>query len=518
MKAFILTALMVSVLALPGHLSAFSAGSNMFASSPTITGSEGVSNPTNLTPFNDEDGEPTHPDVSAIRRTAWWRWTAPSTGFCTVDTRMSVSDLHGISDTLVGVYTGNVVNGLSRVAAVDDYNSLALFPDSYHASAVFYAQAGVTYHIVVDGYAGTILTERYNVILRLRHVALQRSIHGASWRMLRTDSVNHTGAIQVTTTGTGALTGRFRIGTRSFPFAGAFGTDGLFTASFLLPPTPGFQPEPPITLVFSGAGFWPFQITSGSLGRSMGNLFERKVFSTSVPSPFAGRFTAGLFTPSSIGGYGFVSMKVANSGLGQGVMVLPDGAAVTFSSYPFSSGSMDYYYDGHLPRNNGKGVFNYSLTIRESGAHDDVWGYGFILRPPAPSAVFFPGGYREDFSFTGGTWTKPVLDSRALGFLSDVSGLGKLSVFASGGEISSTIEENLSFGTDNRFVFTSGARRPSLVLNLNTGVLTGSINEPSTRKRSIRGVLFRNVMFNTTIGAGLVTGTTRTQAFGVTKR
>jgi hypothetical protein len=518
MKAFILSLLMVSMVALPGRLSAFSAGSNTFATSPTINTSEGYSSATNLTSFTVEPGEPSL--SGGAGHTAWWRWTAPSSGFCTVDTRRGATELHAVYDTLMGVYTGDAVDHLTTVATVDDYNSSSLFADSLQASAVFYAQAGVTYHIKVDGW-GAITADRYIVMLNLRHVALQRSIQGAVWRSSSANAVKQAGSIQITTTGTGALTGRFRIGTRSYSLAGAYGTDGLFTASFIVPPTPGIQPEPPITLVFSGAGYRPFQITSGSLGRTiMGYLYERKVFSTRVPAPFAGRFTAGLSSLTPLGGHGFVTLTVANSGLGQGVMVLPDGATATFSSYANSNGINEYHYVGHSLRNSGKGLVNFDLTVYETGAIDEVAGGGLFIRPEAPSGVFFPGGYTSQFSFQGGTWIKPAIESRALNFLNDVGGLGKLSVEAIGGEIASDFDENLSFGTDNKFVFVSDDRRPSLVLNQTTGVLTGSINEPSSpsRKRSLRGVLYRSIWFAQTRGVGQVSGTTRTQPFTVTKR
>lgn len=516
MKSFILSLAMISMVALPGRLSAFSAGSNTFATSPTINTSEGGSVATNLTSFTAESGEPSL--SGGAGHTAWWRWTAPSSGFCTVDTRRGVTEPHAVYDTLVAVYTGNTVDNLTNVAAVDDYNSSLLFADPLQASAVFYAQAGVTYHIKVDGYSA-ITADRYNVILYLRHVPLQRSIQGASWRMPSANTVKQAGSIQITTTGTGALTGRFRIGTRSYSLAGAYGTDGLFTASFIVPPTPGIQPEPPITLVFSGGGNRPFQITSGSLWRPVtGFLYERKVFSTRVPAPFAGRFTAGLSSFTPLGGHGFVTLTVANSGLGQGVMVLPDGATATFSSYPNSNGINEYHYVGHSLRNSGKGLVNFDLTVYETGVIDEVIGGGLFIRPEAPSAVFFPGGYASLFSFQGGTWSKPAIGSRALDFLSDVGGLGKLSVEALGGEIASNFAENLSFGTDNKFVFVSGARRPFLTLNQTTGVLTGSINEPSSRKRSLRGVLYRSIWSAITQGVGQVSGTTRTQPFTVTKR
>jgi hypothetical protein len=515
MKTLHLSLVLVSLLVLPARLSAFSAGSDTFAASPTITSQDGYADPpTNLTAFTAEGGEPNHMASGGAHKTAWWRWTAPSTGFCTVDTRRSLGDYHGVFDTGVAVYTGNVVNNLTRIAWNDDSAASRLSPDYYLSSCVFYAKEGVTYHIAVDGYINAVTSDRYNVILRLRHVPLRRSIRGSSWR-ITANSVNQAGLIQITTTGTGALTGRLRVGARSYPLAGVFGTDGLFTASFLLPQPHGMAPEPPTTLIVSGGGDCVFQVTVGSSGMAIGNLYERKVFTSNAPAPFAGRFTARLWADYNLGGNGFMTLKVGSNGRSTGVVVAPDGSTATFSAYAHDAMGGYYNFDAHLPRNNGRGVLNLGFFIKEGGAHDDLSGGGYLIRPPAPSAAFFPGGYNGYFSIDGGTWTQPAPGTRAFNFLASSMGSGKLIVKASGGEIAADFEEALTFGTNNKFVFVSGIRRPTLTLNLTTGVLTGSLTEPATRKRTIRGVLFRNSALPLTAGMGLLSGKALTQAFEV---
>jgi hypothetical protein len=74
----------------------------------------------------------------------WWTWTAPASGLVYVDT-------HGSNfDTLLGVYKGNSVSGLTLVASNDDD------PTSFTVTSLlaFNAVAGQTYHIAVDGYNG----------------------------------------------------------------------------------------------------------------------------------------------------------------------------------------------------------------------------------------------------------------------------------------------------------------------------------------------------------------------------
>lgn len=89
--------------------------------------------------------EPDEPDHAGDfgGRSVWWRWTAPSDGNVTIDTRGSGFD------TLLAVYTGSSLAGLASVAFNDQD------PDGGDASIVsFNATAGVVYHIAVDGYDG----------------------------------------------------------------------------------------------------------------------------------------------------------------------------------------------------------------------------------------------------------------------------------------------------------------------------------------------------------------------------
>ena len=96
-----------------------------------------------------EPGEPEHgPDGSA---SVWYRWTAPTTGPATFE--LCDSDF----DTLLAVYTGASVDGLTRVAQ-DDNDC----PGEYASRVSFVASAGQEYRIAVDGAYG----ERGDLVLR----------------------------------------------------------------------------------------------------------------------------------------------------------------------------------------------------------------------------------------------------------------------------------------------------------------------------------------------------------------
>jgi hypothetical protein len=94
-----------------------------------------------LTPIGKESGEPNHagnPGGASV----WWSWTAPVSARVAFDTQGSDFD------TLLAVYTGTGVNSLTEVASNDQACN------SDQSKVVFEAQAGITYHIAVDGYFG----------------------------------------------------------------------------------------------------------------------------------------------------------------------------------------------------------------------------------------------------------------------------------------------------------------------------------------------------------------------------
>jgi hypothetical protein len=86
-------------------------------------------------------GEPAHAGCPAAR-SVWWTWSAPYGGTVTLGT------LGSDFDTVLAVYTGSALTGLTAVAGNDD-------GDLNHTSRLtFNAVAGVAYAIAVDGYAG----------------------------------------------------------------------------------------------------------------------------------------------------------------------------------------------------------------------------------------------------------------------------------------------------------------------------------------------------------------------------
>jgi len=89
-----------------------------------------------------EPGEPAHAGNNG-GQSVWFSWQSPSASTVMVDT------IGSSFDTLLAVYTGNVVSNLSLVMADDDGAGYQL-----NSKLTFMATAGTTYHIAVDGYNG----------------------------------------------------------------------------------------------------------------------------------------------------------------------------------------------------------------------------------------------------------------------------------------------------------------------------------------------------------------------------
>jgi hypothetical protein len=108
-----------------------------------------------------EPGEPEHGPYGSA--SVWYRWTAQSTGPATFELCDSYFD------TMVAVYTGTSVNGLTRVTQ-DDNDC----PNEYGARVSFTATAGQEYRIAVDGAYG----EQGDLTLRWSRTILAPVNHG----------------------------------------------------------------------------------------------------------------------------------------------------------------------------------------------------------------------------------------------------------------------------------------------------------------------------------------------------
>jgi hypothetical protein len=110
-----------------------------FAGATVLTGASVTAAGSNVGATS-QPGEPNHAGELG-GKSVWWRWTAPSSGIVDVSTSGSGFD------TLLAIYTGSSVAALVEVVSNDD-------ADGLESQASFFAVAGTTYRIAVDGYDG----------------------------------------------------------------------------------------------------------------------------------------------------------------------------------------------------------------------------------------------------------------------------------------------------------------------------------------------------------------------------
>jgi len=89
-----------------------------------------------------ETGEPNHAGYTG-GKSVWWSWTATANGTGTVST------VGSNFDTILAVYTGTTLAGLTRVASDDDSGG------SLTSLVSFAVTTGTTYQIAVDGYGAS---------------------------------------------------------------------------------------------------------------------------------------------------------------------------------------------------------------------------------------------------------------------------------------------------------------------------------------------------------------------------
>ena len=127
---------------------------DIFANAIALTGTSG-SNIVSTVNATKEFGEPNHAGNSG-GKSAWWTYTPTEDGVLTLGTTNSNFD------TLLAVYTGNQVNGLTPIASNDDaYDGVSGGYSGLRAAV----RANQVYRIAVDGYGGVSGT---NTVLHYR--------------------------------------------------------------------------------------------------------------------------------------------------------------------------------------------------------------------------------------------------------------------------------------------------------------------------------------------------------------
>jgi hypothetical protein len=112
-----------------------------------------------------EAGEPTTLNCAGttkiIGKTVWYTFTAPGTANLTIDT------LGSNYDTILAVYSGSAIGGLTQVACNDDF-----IASSTQSRVNVALAAGVTYKVQVGGFVGNTGINAGNLVLNFGSVPL----------------------------------------------------------------------------------------------------------------------------------------------------------------------------------------------------------------------------------------------------------------------------------------------------------------------------------------------------------
>jgi hypothetical protein len=119
-----------------------------FANQIALTGATATTKGTN----SGATGEVGEPAQSGPINSAWWSWTAPTTGVYNIHTRGSNFD------TYLSVFTGSGVGNLTLIGANDDSGG------SLSSLVSLNATAGTTYRIAVDGYSSATGAIQLNIV------------------------------------------------------------------------------------------------------------------------------------------------------------------------------------------------------------------------------------------------------------------------------------------------------------------------------------------------------------------
>lgn len=474
--------LFLAAFAFAGHAMG---GSDNFANATNIAATRYTSDEVSLFGFTKESGE-TLIDSSNAGKTAWWKWTAPEDGLCTVDTHFR-AETAPINDTEMGVFTGSAVNALTLVASNDDsFPTGTGIPES-SSKCTFYAVKDTTYHIVVDGYDASEVTITNNrVVLSLGFVP-RRAMRklAAGYETDATPAYSY--SVSFNKTSNFGFSGRIRVGSVSYPIKGQLSPEGTFTAALPRSSPSASAPLMPLGLLLDAKDGGTVTLWSGSESGTSATLLEFRSFPGTATTPLAGQFTNN----------GNVIERVAISSKGS---VMAAGRALDGTSYTYAGPLCASFtqmagVDSILPisvnLHGGKGFLSHRLSFEEAGAIDVLEAISYYVRPANPASTFYPGGIKTSASISFGvkTYTRPTTGNRALGFLNMTSGNGKLSINAVMGELAAKVEELLNFSTANRFTFVSVIKKPVLSIDTRTGWVSGSVIDGAGKKRTLFGAL-----------------------------
>lgn len=486
-------------------------GADNFASATPIPSTQYNSSEISLLGYTKESGE-TLIDSGSAGKTAWWKWTAPEDGLCTVDTHYR-AETAPMNDVVMGVYTGSTVDALTLVSSNDDAFPYEDGIPAGSSKCTFYAVKNTTYYMVVDGYNASEVTITNNrVVLSLGFVP-RRAMRklASSYEVSATSTYSYSLSFNKTTNF--GFSGRIRVGSVSYALKGQLSPEGIFTAALPRSSPSVATPLMPLGLIIDAKDGGSVSLWSGSESGTSASLCEIRSFPGTATTPLAGQFTNndGVIERLTISSKGSVTAAGR----------APDGTSYTYAR-PLCANFRELAGDNSiLPvavnLHGGKGFLSHRLIFEEKGAIDEMKSISYYRRPANAASAFYPSGLGMSVSIGFGvkTYTRPVPGSRALGLLDMTNGNGKLTINAVMGELATKVEELLNLSTANRFSFVSVLKKPVLSLDTRTGMVSGSVIDGAGKKRTLFGALTLDSTSSIPRLSGWASGTTQNIRFFV---
>jgi hypothetical protein len=512
MKSYPLSAIALTTLAVFSAVLPTASGNDNFANAAVLTGYDTEDFVADLSGFGFEVGEPSHLQFSgeAARKTAWWKWTAPESGFCTIDTRRTINASTPVSEVTFGVYTGNAVNALTPILK-SSYTSLNGNNLLAYGKGTFYAQQGQVYSIALDGSMLTSVNavNRKTVIVELQLLTVKKE--SRTGVIFLGDEPELQGIVKARRTVKGGYSAAVTMGGKTVRFRGVLNSSGEALVAIPRAALGDGIPRPAFTVLLGFAGHGRILVTDNVTNTDYFSFPAMLPFTSQNPSTVAGRYTHNLYAnlPASGGGYGTIS--VTTRGLARGVMTLPDGLAAPWSS-PLHQDGSDFSVFIYKSTFKNKGYLTVEAGFSEGGEVDRFYTSDATYFRPAGAGnpAFYAFGLDlPEFYMEGGTYKAPAANNRVLGFLNAQNGVGKLRVFEAPTEnINADTDEPVNFGTTNLFVFADAiTRKPRLKVNKTNGTVSGEITLPAGVVRKIAGVIYQ--YFGDTYLVGSASGATQ---------
>ncbi|MEN3940024.1 hypothetical protein WJU23_01940 [Prosthecobacter sp. SYSU 5D2] len=501
--------LVLPMLALLPHTQAktFPAGADHFADAPAIDVRSGMSAPTDMSGFSLEAGERPDEPWESPRKTAWWRWTAPSSGFCKVECFHMPGGFRSVQHEMT-IWQGESVEAMQPVRT--NYGTgLRLQAKNWLTGTSFQAVKGETYRIAAD--LGNYWSEDpFKIQVRLMLSPSKRMLNGL-WRLA--DAGGNTvdlGQVTLALADNRRFTGKLTLlaGTRGF--TGQFDEEGLATVT--LKRTALGAGETTLRLDVSGDGV--FSLERDGL-MAAGKLTERALFKPYFGYPQYRTF-ACVYENAESGqtGAGRLFMEVGKLGAVKGVGMGLDGDAFTFATGLMVSETMsEYEVTIHARIRGKKGAVQMTVKNFVPYGYPTHVVQGHFFRAPDPRADFYPDGIdlqvgghgsiapMQSHNPAGSALLTDFEDGRVLVVNEAQDGLAPGPILAA---------VNLTGGGPGMFIFAPHPQKPVLKGQWKKAMVKGSITDASGKRRPVTLTLTYDGPSELNRLTGLVRGLTRT--------